>query len=1320
MHRLADSFLPPYVEESNPMNKLHRGWHLAGAFLLLAFVVWVGCTGELPELIFGPSLSGNQPPTLEIVTPASSFALNQGERLNIEWTDSDPDSAALISFTLVNVDTGLEIPIVTNIPENDSAAADNISVSTALVPLGAYNLRGDIRDGINAQVSVFALVSGTSNTRVVIQIGEPGTNPLSVPPQVAVIQPEFNLGVAQDDTLTVVVNPNRNLNDDTTPYDPDSDATLYILLDLDVNPRNDSPLIPDPNQIILLRQTDIDQGEGGEQVFNIPIDLAVVPPRADGSPYFVRATIVDVGNPAVHSYASGSIQIVRSATGVVDLSHVGTTLSGARFVGFNARSLLGSAMTGITDFDADGIDDFILVAKTGNPRNFGNIGEAYLIYGQPQIRFGGSNNVNSVSTTIDGVIIEGPPNRLQALHTDDALAKPQGITSVGYIPDLSGDGRPEILFGMAMVDGMYQGRDDDPGDSPGTQAIALTYTQDFQQRRINGVPDGTVDDDFQGYIDTYVDRLQPATRFDTLATIQFFADQPVDTTPPQQFALIAINTQLVLNLFTTTDADDIENLEATLTLRSAQNAFFDAEVFSVHQMRPGRAVQPTTTYDSFNADGQPGPTEDTDYDTEEIQTDVIFLTTGDGVEVNVDLTETIQAILDGEGGSLDFIFVPVEPIISPAIMVSSEGGGSRPVLNITYDQNLDIPNVGCYPDPYTNNVSTQPDDTANGLGVDSTLEASGAAFILDSENRDIEPAIEGATRMRTTVVALELIGQEDVGGGIGPQDVSGLVLADNFVGLDIAQIGGDIRQEAGEAGTGRTRGTRISAGWWEFVNNGDYGRARVRSDFFGDHVTFIPDLNNDFTPELMISSPRNEEYLASLNLLDFADATILASTTFTGSISIIRGFDYPGSEIFDDSEGNVTIPGRDVPDDGSCPDVSRDGPTRPSGGFEIFAENLGDFLGGAEYAGDVNLDGVPDIVCGARRNDLGGGLIDTGAVYIIYGRRPVGNVPLNLLDDPILRPPTLRIRGETSGDQLGHVQVSGLDINGDRIDDVFFASPSADFGGVSTPACRGLCGDVDGNGILDGNDLDLALFNTCRSSFGEEVFTDDQVGDRSCKALDFDNDRDIDNDDRTVFDCLVAGFSNCCPADNGFIGVIFGNINLDGDRTLSQLATNDLPGIKFFGANTGDRAGADVVSAGDFNRDGFGDLLIAAPGVCFTDANGRDRMGVAYLIFGGTHLDGNRTFSLNQVGSPELPGIVFQTPFFAGRPNEAPIDHVGALGDINADGFADIGLGITRADFIDSALPQNPNDPGTNPNIGRRPDDGNVYIIYGNNTGSNQ
>ena len=78
------------------------------------------------------------------------------------------------------------------------------------------------------------------------------------------------------------------------------------------------------------------------------------------------------------------------------------------------------------------------------------------------------------------------------------------------------------------------------------------------------------------------------------------------------------------------------------------------------------------------------------------------------------------------------------------------------------------------------------------------------------------------------------------------------------------------------------------------------------------------------------------------------------------------------------------------------------------------------------------------------------------------------------------------------------------------------------------------------------------------------------------------------------------------------------------------------------------------------------------------------------------------------------------SPYAQGRPDEAPPDHVGLLGDINNDGFSDIAIGNTWADFVDVALPQEPGEPGTSPATGRRPDSGEVYIVYGNNFGSNR
>lgn len=306
----------------------------------------------------------------------------------------------------------------------------------------------------------------------------------------------------------------------------------------------------------------------------------------------------------------------------------------------------------------------------------------------------------------------------------------------------------------------------------------------------------------------------------------------------------------------------------------------------------------------------------------------------------------------------------------------------------------------------------------------------------------------------------------------------------------------------------------------------------------------------------------------------------------------------------------------------------------------------------------------------------------------------------------------LRIRGVKPGDQIGWRQATGLDVNGDRIDDVFIASPRTDFGSVTRPTCGG---DFNRDGVIDATDLNVATFNTCQNNVGEDVFSDD-----ACKVFDYDNDGDIDEDDKEVLFCLSdGGGSPCCDnlVDNGFVGIVFGGVFTDGDRTIEQIATPDLSGVIFYGSAAGHRAGIDVNSAGDFNQDGFGDILVAVPGEIRLDRAGRQRLGVVYLVFGGTHLCNTR-WSLDQVGSEDLPGIVFLSPYVKGQPNEAAPTTVAFIGDINHDGFGDICIGNPKADFIDLSFPQGPN--ATDAELGRRRDAGDAYIVYGNNFGSNR
>lgn len=102
------------------------------------------------------------------------------------------------------------------------------------------------------------------------------------------------------------------------------------------------------------------------------------------------------------------------------------------------------------------------------------------------------------------------------------------------------------------------------------------------------------------------------------------------------------------------------------------------------------------------------------------------------------------------------------------------------------------------------------------------------------------------------------------------------------------------------------------------------------------------------------------------------------------------------------------------------------------------------FGDGISVPGDVNGDGVNDIVIGAP-GATGGGQAGEGRAYVISGRD--GSV-LRSLDDPAPQPPGTFGVGASFGSDLGSKAAPG-DVNGDGVPDIYVDAPGQDVAGVT-------------------------------------------------------------------------------------------------------------------------------------------------------------------------------------------------------------------------------------------------------------------------------
>ena len=320
-------------------------------------------------------------------------------------------------------------------------------------------------------------------------------------------------------------------------------------------------------------------------------------------------------------------------------------------------------------------------------------------------------------------------------------------------------------------------------------------------------------------------------------------------------------------------------------------------------------------------------------------------------------------------------------------------------------------------------------------------------------------------------------------------------------------------------------------------------------------------------------------------------------------------------------------------------------------GFSIQGDATGDQAGvSVSWAGDVNGDGIDDIIVGAQFGDNLG--TDGGEAYVIFGKKTgFGSVDLAALSsaDGII------LQGGPSSDHAGFSVSSAGDVNGDGFADLVVGAPFSDSAGGNSGAAYVVFGRADGPGTLNLNSLSATEgFRVTGSGGG------DQAGISVSSAGDINGDG---------FDDVIVG-ANLGDANGTRSGesyVLFGKAG--GFGTIDPDTLDAADGFAIVGASEENQSGFDVSSAGDINGDGFADLII---GSRFAKEGNNATTGSVQVIFGKA--GGFTNINLASLASAD--GFTITGDAAADTAGSS----VSSAGDVNGDGFADLIIGAPGND----------------------------------------
>lgn len=363
-----------------------------------------------------------------------------------------------------------------------------------------------------------------------------------------------------------------------------------------------------------------------------------------------------------------------------------------------------------------------------------------------------------------------------------------------------------------------------------------------------------------------------------------------------------------------------------------------------------------------------------------------------------------------------------------------------------------------------------------------------------------------------------------------------------------------------------------------------------------------------------------------------------------------------------------------------------------STGIVLVGSDVEEDVGDSVAMGDLNGDGIDDLIVGAD-GATNGGDPETGAVYVLYGG-PDLPPTIRLAD---LRPEDggdgsrgFVVAGAIGGGRAGAAVAGTADVNSDGLDDLVIGAPDAGAGGEpDAGVVYVLYGRLDGFAPL----IELTSLLPAGGGDGSAGFVlrgaarNDRTGDALAAVGDVNGDgledfaigaRGADGGSDVGRTYLLFGRPGGFPPLIELASLLPAN---GGDGSLGISLTDDQ---SMFNITEG--VGVSVDGAGDINADGIDDLIIGADLVDVGDALSA---GVAYLVFGRRNFPVEfPLFGLKQEnGGDGRFGFVAEGIIQSDRTGVS----VRGIGDANADGIDDVLIGSDNS--------------------------GDAYVIYGRDDG---